>query len=247
MQSATERTLDIRYEPDEQPPPAVAVGLGAQYALLAVSGIVITPAVVVRAGDGSDAFLAWATFAALAISGVTTILQAVRLWRIGAGRACLRRWSHCATPLAVAWPLRCRTEGRLRPARRSLVMGQHDRIRRGPARATWLATLVSPVRARVSLGEKKSHVGRCPTMSRIKILDSWIPERFRRSGVRRPRRAVRQSLNFISLTTVRRSRSPKICCWMVWLNRLVTFTVVVMAPPCHFTPKLPFTVAYPSV
>ena len=67
------------------------------------------------------------------------------------------------------------------------------------------------------------------------------------SGVRRPRRAVRQSLNFISPTTVRRSRSPKICCWMVWLNRLVTFTVVVMAPPCHFTPKLPFTVAYPSV
>ena len=85
MQSATERTLDVRYEPDEQPPPAVAVGLAAQYALLAVSGIVITPAVVVRAGGGSDAFLAWATFAALAISGVTTILQAVRLWRIGAG------------------------------------------------------------------------------------------------------------------------------------------------------------------
>ena len=56
-----------------------------------------------------------------------------------------------------------------------------------------------------------------------------------------------QSLNFTSPTTVRRSKSPKMCCWMVWLNRLVTFTVVVTAPPCHFTPTLPFTVAYASV
>ena len=51
------------------------------------------------------------------------------------------------------------------------------------------------------------------------------------------------SRNLISPSTVRRSRSPKMCCWMVWLNRLFTFMVVVMAPPCHFTPKLPFTMA----
>jgi len=53
----------------------------------------------------------------------------------------------------------------------------------------------------------------------------------------------RHSLNFTSPTTVRRSRSPKICCWIVWLNRLVAFTVVVIAPPIHLTPKLPFTIA----
>ena len=37
------------------------------------------------------------------------------------------------------------------------------------------------------------------------------------------------SLNLISPRTLRRSRSPKMCCWMVWLNRLFTLTVVMMA------------------
>ena len=58
---------------------------------------------------------------------------------------------------------------------------------------------------------------------------------------------ARQRRNLISPSTVRRSRSPKMCWCTVWLNTLLTFTVVVMAPLCHFTPKLPFTVAYPSV
>ena len=60
-------------------------------------------------------------------------------------------------------------------------------------------------------------------------------------------RPARQRRTLISPSTVRRSRSPKMCWCTVWLNTLLTFTVVVMAPLCHFTPKLPFTVAYPSV
>ena len=80
---------DVRYEPDERPPAALAVGLGFQFAMLAVAGIVLTPAIVVRAAGGGDAFLSWATFAALAISGVTTVLQAVRVGRVGAGHVLL--------------------------------------------------------------------------------------------------------------------------------------------------------------
>ena len=83
--TAADRAQDLRYQADERPPQALALGLGVQYAMLAVAGIVLTPAIVVRAANGSDAFLSWATFAALAVSGVTTILQAVRLGRIGAG------------------------------------------------------------------------------------------------------------------------------------------------------------------
>ena len=83
--TAAARVQDLRYQADERPPQALALGLGVQYAMLAVAGIVLTPAIVVRAANGSDAFLSWATFAALAVSGVTTILQAVRLGRIGAG------------------------------------------------------------------------------------------------------------------------------------------------------------------
>ncbi len=78
-------TESVRFEPDERPAPGVALGLGFQYALLAVAGIVLTPVIVVRAAGGSDDFLGWATFAALLISGLTTALQAIRLGRVGAG------------------------------------------------------------------------------------------------------------------------------------------------------------------
>lgn len=76
---------NVRYEPHENPPPALTIGLAWQYALLFVSGIVITPAIVVRAAGGEDSYLIWAAFAALLISGITTMLQAVGYKRIGAG------------------------------------------------------------------------------------------------------------------------------------------------------------------
>ena len=82
-------TRDLRYEPDERPPPALAFGLGFQFAMLSVAGIVLTPAIVVRAAGGSESFLSWAAFAALVISGVTTALQAVRVGRLGAGHVLL--------------------------------------------------------------------------------------------------------------------------------------------------------------
>ena len=75
----------IRYEPTEQPPPALAIGLGVQQAALCVAGIILTPVIVVRAANGSEAYLSWAVFAALIVSGLTSILQAVRIGRIGAG------------------------------------------------------------------------------------------------------------------------------------------------------------------
>ena len=88
-QTAPGALRDVRYEPNEQPPAALALGLGFQFAMLTVAGIVLTPAIVVRAAGGGDAFLSWATFAALAISGVTTVLQAVRVGRVGAGHILL--------------------------------------------------------------------------------------------------------------------------------------------------------------
>ena len=42
-------------------------------------------AVVFRIADQPAEYLAWAVFAALLISGITTIIQAARVWRIGAG------------------------------------------------------------------------------------------------------------------------------------------------------------------
>ncbi|MCY3629458.1 MAG: purine/pyrimidine permease [Bacteroidota bacterium] len=82
---STVPSTDIRYEPNETPPLPLTIGLGFQMALLSIAGIVLTPAVVIRAGGGSDEYLAWAVFAAVVISGISTILQALGKFRIGAG------------------------------------------------------------------------------------------------------------------------------------------------------------------
>ena len=75
----------IRYEADESPPKALAFGLGLQLAILTIAGVVLTPVIVIRAAGGDEVFLSWAVFAAVAVSGVTTVLQAVRVGRVGAG------------------------------------------------------------------------------------------------------------------------------------------------------------------
>ena len=77
----------IRYQPDEKPPLALTIGLGLQLAILCIAGVVLTPAIVIRAAGGSEAFLSWAVFAAVAVSGVTTVLQAVRVGRFGGPRS----------------------------------------------------------------------------------------------------------------------------------------------------------------
>ena len=75
----------VRYQPDERPSVAVALGLGAQFAVLIIARIVVVPVVVVRAAGGTDAYLSWALFAAVSLCGLTTILQALRIGRIGSG------------------------------------------------------------------------------------------------------------------------------------------------------------------
>ena len=75
----------VRYEADEKPPFFLAFGLGLQLAILSVGGIVFTPAIVVRAAGRTEAYLSWAVFAAVAVCGATTVLQAVRIGRFGAG------------------------------------------------------------------------------------------------------------------------------------------------------------------
>ena len=102
-------TSTIRYEPHEKPPQMLAFGLGLQQAAVCVAGIVLTPIIVIRAADGGEPYLSWAVFAALIISGLTTVLQAVRVWRVGAGYPLLMGTSGafiavCVTALADAGP-----------------------------------------------------------------------------------------------------------------------------------------------
>ena len=77
--------IDVRYEPHEKPAIPLTIGLGVQMAILVVAGIILTPTVIIRAGGGSEEFLIWAVFAALSVSGITTVIQVLRIGPIGAG------------------------------------------------------------------------------------------------------------------------------------------------------------------
>ena len=110
MDDAPPRTdRDVRYQPDERPPAALAFGMGAQQAVLCIAGVVLTPVIVIRAAGDGDPYLTWAIFAALLVSGLTTMMQAVRVGRIGAGYPLLMGTSGafiavCVTALVEGGP-----------------------------------------------------------------------------------------------------------------------------------------------
>ena len=83
--ATAEVNRNVRYEPEESPPGAITVGLGVQAGVITLPAIVIGVVIVVKAGGGSDGYLAWAAFAVLLVSGFTTLVQAVRFGRIGSG------------------------------------------------------------------------------------------------------------------------------------------------------------------
>ncbi len=95
-------SASVRYQADEKPPTLLAATMGLQYATLCVAGIVLTPAIIVRAAGGSDEYLAWAVFGAIFVSGITTILQAQRLGRIGAGYILLMGTSGAFIAVSIA-------------------------------------------------------------------------------------------------------------------------------------------------
>ena len=58
--------------------------------------------IVVRIAGQSDGYLAWAVFAALLVSGITTVLQAVRVGRIGSGHVLFMGTSGAFIAVCVA-------------------------------------------------------------------------------------------------------------------------------------------------
>ena len=79
----------IRYQPDERPPVGLAIGVGLQLAVLNIAAIMLIPTVVMRAAGASEAYVTWAVFATVAVSGLTTVLQAFRWGRLGGGHVLL--------------------------------------------------------------------------------------------------------------------------------------------------------------
>ena len=75
----------IRYEPEESPPHLLSAGMGLQATAILLAPIVVTVAIIMRAAEQPESYLAWAVFCALVISGAVTVLQAARIGRFGSG------------------------------------------------------------------------------------------------------------------------------------------------------------------
>ena len=76
---------NIRYEPDDRAPHLISAGLGFQITAIILAPVAVTVAIIARAADQPENYITWAVFAAVVVSGAVTILQAVRVGRIGAG------------------------------------------------------------------------------------------------------------------------------------------------------------------
>ena len=71
----------LKFSVDENPPTGLSWLLAAQTVALIIAGIVLTPAIVLR-GAGMPASLeAGVIFFALLVCGLTTFIQARKVWR----------------------------------------------------------------------------------------------------------------------------------------------------------------------
>ncbi|MCY4102944.1 MAG: hypothetical protein OXG55_06755 [bacterium] len=75
----------VRYEPEDRPPALVTAGVGLQAAMTIIAPVALTVVIVARIAGQPDSYISWGVVAALLVSGVATVLQAVRLRRIGSG------------------------------------------------------------------------------------------------------------------------------------------------------------------
>ena len=91
----------IRYQPDEQPPVTLTIGLGLQLAGLNIAAVMLIPTVIVRAAGETEAYLSWAVLMSVAICGMTTMLQALRYGRIGAGHIVVMCTSAAFIPVCI--------------------------------------------------------------------------------------------------------------------------------------------------
>ena len=92
---------DVRYEADDRPPLGLNIGLAAQYTILSLAGVVLTPVILISTAGGSEAYLTWAVFGALAVSGIATVVQALRIGRIGAGYILVMGSTSAFLPMSV--------------------------------------------------------------------------------------------------------------------------------------------------
>ena len=91
-----------RRDPDARLPAPLTLGLALQLAGLVLPGLVLITSVVFVAAGVSEAILLWAVFASVVACGATTMLQAVRGGRFGAGYLLATGTSGAAIAVSIA-------------------------------------------------------------------------------------------------------------------------------------------------
>ena len=91
-----------RRDPDARLPAPLTLGLGLQIAGLVLPGSVLITTIVFVAAGVSEAVLLWAVFASVVACGATTMLQALRFGRIGAGYLLATGTSGAAIAVCIA-------------------------------------------------------------------------------------------------------------------------------------------------
>ena len=102
MESDESGTNSGSRHPDAKTPVPLSVGLALQIACLVLPGAVMIPTVVFRAAGQPEDVLLWAVFASVAACGVTTMLQARRIGRFGAGYILAIGTSGAAIAVSIA-------------------------------------------------------------------------------------------------------------------------------------------------
>ena len=81
----SDRIRDTDSGPDARVPVPLTVGLGLQIAALVLPGSVLIPTIVYRGAGQPEEVLLWGVFVSVVVCGATTVLQALRMGRFGAG------------------------------------------------------------------------------------------------------------------------------------------------------------------
>ena len=98
----SEQDVAVHRDPDAMIPVPLTAGLGLQLAGLVLPGAVLMPTIVFQAAGQSEGVLLWAVFASVMVCGATTILQALRIGRFGAGYILATGTSGAAVSVSVA-------------------------------------------------------------------------------------------------------------------------------------------------
>jgi NCS2 family nucleobase:cation symporter-2/xanthine permease XanP len=91
----------LKFGVDENPPTGLSWMLAAQTVTLIIAGIVLTPAIVLRAAGLPASLEEGVIFFALLVCGVTTMIQARRVWHVGAGYILLMGTSGAFIAVAI--------------------------------------------------------------------------------------------------------------------------------------------------